>query len=229
LEQAGLTVTDQSVVDVVTSTNPPPALVSHLIFIMDRHLVAVEYGSVLMASDIWRIALHSILDRAAVALEYRSTLRLEPVPRDAEVIQAFHSFSRLTRLRVRLHLPNPELTRLTERLRAEMEQGAIREYLNDMSNPAGISQREGDLPLACAAMAQQGYKHGEVLFEGFRNGRHETVRTGRRAARGRTDILKDFLRGIYANAKTQEAKRVIETIREEVDRLSGSELEDAQE
>lgn len=218
VEQIGPTVTDTEIVDAISETHPPQAAISHLLFFMARHLVAVEYNSALISSTAWRTVLHQMLDRAAVDIGFRSYLRLEPVPQDEEILQAFKSFTRLIRLRVNLRIPNPELSPLTRKLRADMEQGGIREYLNDMRNPSGISQREGDLPLACAAMAQQGYKDGEVRMDGIRNGRRETIRTGREATRIDTDVLKAHLRGLTANAHTKEGTNIVASVLKELER-----------
>jgi hypothetical protein len=219
LQQRGQTVTASSVEDALTTLSPPSAEVVHLLFYMDRHLVVAEYSSALMQTQVWRESLHLMLDRAAKSLDFRPGIRLEPVPRDEEIIGAFRSFQRLTRLRVRLRIPNPEMDRRTERLRKDMEESAIREYTQDMKNPSGLSKSENGLPHATVVMAQQGYKDGEVVMTGIRDGRRRTVRTGKRAARGRIEGLRDFVRGIAVGAKTPEGKLIIRSILEEVDRV----------
>jgi hypothetical protein len=220
LAQSGQTVTPNSIEDAITLLSPPYAEVVHLLFYMSRHLVAIEYNSAVMHSQLWRTSLHSMLDRAAAALELRSDIRLEPIPRDEEILRAFYSFQRLTRLRVRLRIPNPELDRRTERLRREMMAGAIREYTQDMKNPRGLSTDENGLPFATVAMAQAGYKDGETVMTGFRNGRKTTIRSGNRPVRGRLEGLRDYIRGMSANAKTLETKHAIKSILEEVDRMA---------
>ena len=187
---------------------------------MDRHLAVVEYNSALMRTAMWRSSLHAILDAAARSLEFQSVLRIDPVPREAEILTAFRSFDRLTRLRVRLRIPNPELDRRTERLRKELVAGGIREYTQDMKNPRGLSTSEENLPFATAAMAQAGYKDGEVILNGYRRGNFATVRTGKKAARLRIERLKDFVRGMAATAKSKETRSAVASILEEVDRLA---------
>jgi len=220
ITQSGVTVTDKSIEGATSKLSPPPADLMHIIFYMARHLATVEYNSALMHTQLWRSSLHSILDRSAHALEFQSRLRLEPVPREEEVIQVFRSFQRITRLRVRLRMPNPELDRRTERLRKELLDAGIRDYSQDMRNPRGLSQSEGNLPAATVAMAQAGYKEGDVVMSGYRGGRFTTVRTGNRAARGRIDGLKDFIRGIGSNARTKETRLVVRSILDEVDRIA---------
>jgi hypothetical protein len=220
LAQSGQTVTPDRIEDALTVFSPPSAEVIHLLFYLPRHLVTIEYNSEVMHSQSWRESLHRMLDRAAASLEFRSDVRLEPIPREEEILKAFRSFQRLTRLRVRLRIPNPELDRRTERLRREMVASAIREYTQDMKNPRGLSTDENGLPFATAAMAQAGYKDGEIVMTGVRDGRKATVRSGNRAARGRLEGLKDYIRGMSANAKTLEARNAIRSILEEVDRIA---------
>ena len=219
ITQRGQTVTDSRIEEASSELSPPSAETIHILFYMARHLAVVEYNSSLMRTELWRSSLHEILDNAARSLEFQSLLRLEPVPRGAEILTAFRSFDRLTRLRVKLRIPNPELDRRTERLRRELEAGGIREYTQDMKSPGGLSTSEENLPFATAAMAQAGYKDGEVILNGYRNRKFETVRTGRKAARLRLEGLKDFVRGMAANAKTKETRSAVASILEEVDRL----------
>jgi hypothetical protein len=91
-----------------------------------------------------------------------------PMPNQEEILEAFFSFQRLTRLRVHLLLPNPELSRYTQKLFEELQSGGIRDYLADMRNPQGMSKAQENLPFATAAMAAAGYKEGDVLLEGVR-------------------------------------------------------------
>lgn len=217
--KSGQTVTDHSIEEARSEFFPPTADTMHLLFYMARHLVVVEYNSILMRSDEWRPTLHQILEEAAHAIGFQSLVRLEPVPGAEEILRAFRSFQTLTRLRVRLRVPNPELDRRTERLRKELVAGNIREYTQDMRNPRGLSKAEDALPYASAAMAQAGYKDGDVTLSGLRDGKRTTLRTGRRAARVRLDGLKDYVRGLAANAKAKETQTVLASILEEVDRV----------
>jgi len=218
MTQQGQTVTDSSIEQARSELSPPSAETIHILFYIARHLVAVEYNSALMRTQLWRSTL--LLDASARSLEFQSVLRLEPVPRQAEILTAFRSFDRLTRLRVKLRIPNPELDRRTERLRKELVAGAIREYTQDMRNPRGLSKSEDNLPFATAAMAQAGYKDGEVILNGYRGKKLAVVRTGKRPARLRMERLKDFVRGMAATAKTQETRNAVASILEEVDRLA---------
>jgi hypothetical protein len=219
LIQDGQTVTAEGFEAAQTTMSPPLSETVNIFFYMRRHLVAVEYRSSILHTQSWRNALHLILDNAARALEFLPGIRLEPVPENHAVLEAFRSFQRLTRLRVKLRIPNPELDRRTELLRAEMVEDGIREYTQDMKNPSGLNTNGNGRPFATATMAQAGYKEGEVILSGISNGRRKTIRVGNRAARGRIDGLRDYIRGIGANAKTNETKSAVEKILEEIDRV----------
>jgi hypothetical protein len=220
IEQNGKTATADGFEEATTMLSPPPAETFHVFFYMRRHLVVVEYRSELMRNQLWRNSLHNMLDKVSAESGFTSHIRLEPVPEENKILQAFQSFDRLTRLRVKLRIPNPELDRRTERLRREMVANGIREYTQDMKNPSGLSLSEEGLPFATAAMAQAGYKDGEVTMTGFRNGQRRTVRTGNKAMRGRIEGFRDFVRGMSANVRTVEGKNILARITEEVDKLA---------
>jgi hypothetical protein len=148
-----------------------------------------------------------------------SSLLLEEVPEKHEIIKLFRSFERLTRVKVYLRLPNPELSRYTRALYKDLENGGIREYLQDMKNPGGLSKSEEARPYASVALAEEGYKSGEVLFEGHQEGKFIEVKSSEEAARGKLEILKDYVRGISASAKAKETQRVLKAITAEIDRL----------
>ena len=100
-----------------------------------------------------------------------------------------------------------------------MKSGGVREYLNDLKNNAGLSQSEGQLPHAVASLAQDGYKKGEVVMAGVKEGRRTKVRTGRNAARGHVDRVRDFVRGQVTIAKTREAQLALSAVIAEMDRM----------
>lgn len=220
IEKEGVIFTPITVQLGTSVAQPPPASVVTLVFQMTRHLVAVEFKSAVTSGQGWLHALHDILRRAASQRNFTSTIELQTKPRRSEILKTFVSFQRLTRIRVELLLPNPELSRLTQGLYDELQNGGIREYIADMRNPGGLSQREQTLPHAAAAMAEDGYKKGEVLMEGIREGRKEAVKTGTRPARGKVEGIKDFVRGQATTARTQEGRIITDSILKEIDRVS---------
>jgi len=219
VETSGEIVTDTGIEEGVSEVEPPLADTCRILFYLSRHLVVIERRSTIINSR-WRQALEEILKAAAQDLGYSGWIEFEPVPRREEILRAFRSFDRLTRLRVVLRLPNPELSRYSERLYKEMEDGQIREYLQDMRNPRGLNKAEGKLPHATTEIAAAGYKRGEVIFEGVRKNKRDVVKTGTAAAIGRIGELRDYVRGMKDNSKTKEARRITTAILDEIDRLA---------
>lgn len=219
LKKDGIIVTDEGITSGTSDAFPPLASMMMLVFDMERHLVAVEYQGELVQNKKWKTAFTNILMHAASKIQISSSLFLEEVPEKHEIVKLFKSFDRLTRLKVYLRLPNPELTRYTKSLYEDLQNGGIREYMQDMKNPGGLSKDEEARPFASIALAEEGYKEGEVLFEGIKDGRPTKVKSSEEAARGKLEALKDYVRGIAANAKTKETQHVLSAITEEIDRL----------
>jgi hypothetical protein len=219
LKKDGMIVTDEGITSGTSDAFPPLASMMMLFFDMARHLVAAEYHGELSQNKKWKRTFSKILLHAADKIQISSSIVLEEVPEKHEIINLFRSFERLTRLKVYLRLPNPELSRYTKSLYKDLENGGIREYLQDMKNPSGLSKDEQARPFASVALAEDGYKSGEVLFEGLKEGRFTKVRSSEEAARGKLDILKDYVRGIAANARAKETQKALSAITAEIDRL----------
>lgn len=218
--EKGDIVTDEGIVAGTSEAIPPRADHIDLHFHMSRHLVAVERYTPVTGTGRWRLALHDILEQASLREGYRGRIELEPVPREEEIMAAFRSFERLTRLRVWLRIPNPELSRYAQTLYREMEEGGIREYLTDMRSTKGLNKDEGKLPHSAAEIAQSGYKKGTVKLEGIRNGRKDKAETGGKAARGHITQLREFARGMKANAKAKETQQCLNALLTEMDRIA---------
>ncbi len=219
LEKEGLIVTIEKIVQGTSSSTPPLADTIILFFDLARHIVAVENNSALTRSKQWKKTITSILHSSAADLKYSSSIQLEEIPEKHEILKLFNSFELLTRLKVNLRIPNPELSRYTKKLYQDLQDGEIREYSQDMKNPGGMAKGKDARPYATASLAQAGYKEGEVLFEGFQNGEHVSIKSSEDAARGKIEVLKDYVRGIEASANTKEGKNILAAITAEIDRL----------
>lgn len=219
IEREGQTVTGTAIEHAISSSMPPAAESIALIFFMSNHTVAVQYNSSMMGSNVWMDALREIIIRASESLRYGSYFVLEPLPEENEVFGIFQSFSRLTRLKVRLRIPNPEFDRKFQNLYEQMIQSKIREYSQDMLNPNGLSRDEGSLAFTVTAMAAAGYKKGDVIFTGDIDGKRQVIRTGNRPLRGRIASLETFIRGLTAGVRTKEAKKVLAEVSAEISRL----------
>ncbi len=213
-------ITDTGIEEGHSISEPAAANSSRLFFCMNRHLLAIERSSDITSSRKWTLMLKELLKQAAIEHNYLDWIVFEPVARKQEIFEIFNSFERLTRFRVTLRLPNPELSRYSEQLFSQMEEGGVREYLQDMKNPQGLSKGAGKLPHATAEIASSGYKKGDLIFEGVRNRKRARVKTGKNAARGEIKVVKDYVRGLKDNAKSKEAKNVTLKILEEIERIS---------
>ena len=218
LEKDGLIVTDDGISEGSSSSYPPLASTMIIFFDLQRHLVAVEHSGELSQVS-WKDHIEKIFDDVALSLGKSSTVKLEPVPEKHEIVGLFLSFDQITRIKATLRIPNPELTRYTQSLFEDLKQSDVREYTQDMKNPSGLSKNENARPFATAVLAQQGYKSGDVLMEGFRNDTFEKVLSGANASRGAISSLKQFVRGLSANAKAKETQKVLVEIAKEIDRI----------
>lgn len=218
LERDGDIVTDQGMTTGTSLLNPPLASTAVCLFDLSRHLIAVEHTAQL-APTAWKDFFERILATAANRLEFGSSIAIEPIPEQNGIVGLFLSFERLTRMRLTLRIPNPELNRYTKLLYEDLSRSGIRELTQDMKNPNGLSKKEEALPFASAVLAEQGYKKGDVQLEGLRNGAFEQATSGSAAARGNVRGLREYVRGMYANAKSKEAQRALAAITAEIDRL----------
>lgn len=218
LERDGTIVTDNGMSVGTSSLNPPLASTAVCLFDLSRHLVAVEHTGEL-APTAWKDFLQQILGTAAYRMKRGSTIELEPIPEQNGIVGLFLSFQRVTRMKVTLRIPNPELSRYTRALYDDLSTSGVREFTQDMKNPNGMSKAENARPFASAVLAEQGYKKGEVLIEGVRNDTFEQASSGSTAARGNVRGFRDFVRGMHANAKTKEAQKVLSAIAAEIDRI----------
>ena len=218
LERDGAIVTDNGMSTGTSQLNPPLASTAICLFDLKRHLVAIEHTGDL-SQTAWQDFLHKILAASALRMQKWSTIELEPIPEKNGIIGLFRSFQRVTRMKVTLRIPNPELNRYTRSLYSDLKMSEVREFTQDMKNPNGMSKDENARPFASAALAEQGYKKGEVHIEGIRNDTFEQATSGSAAARGTIRGLRDFVRGMHANARTKEAQRALNLITAEIDRI----------
>lgn len=225
LEREGSIVTDDGISTGISSLSPPLASTAACFFDLARHLVAVEHTGDL-SQTAWKDYFEKILEDSAISGGFYSKISLEPVTEQNEIVRIFRSFDVVTRMRVTLRIPNPELNRYTKQLYEELKRSGIREILQDMRNPNGLSQEEDALPHASAVLAEQGYKRDEVTFEGLRDGKSETVRSGMAAARGTIPQLRDFVRGMHANSRTKETEKALTAIVHEIDKIHPAKFPD---
>jgi len=216
----GKVVEASGITDGESSPHPPLAETIDIFFFMNRHMVAVEHLSAITSTDTWKKIIQETFVRAAWDNKFVGKIELEPVPQDEEIIKAFNSFSRLTRLRVDLRLPNPELNRFSKYLYDQMEESGIKEYLQDMKNSSGLNKKEGAIPRASVEIAQAGYKRGTIRLEGYRGGRFEKIHVGAEAARGTINIPREEMKEIKKMPTSIHSVDVVIAIMEEVNNIA---------
>lgn len=166
LEEAVDSVTDTGIARMISRSTPPPAKSVRMLFFMSRHLVLVEYDSSIFRSQRWQDAFAAISSSAAQKLGYSSSLHLSSITSTHKINEMISSFRSVTRLKVHLRIPNPDLTSETRALYHRMRDDQIRELKQDFFNPDGISMQSGSLPRQSIETAGMGYKEGEVTIEG---------------------------------------------------------------
>ena len=193
LAKEGDIVTDYGITSGESTSSPPLAELFGILIFLKRHLVAVEYNSLLHNAGYWREAFVKINAKAAGRLRYSSYISVDPVVVDEDIFKIFRSFEKVTRLKVSVRIPNPELDEYTKELHEEMVKNGIREYIQDMKNKRGINTQRGMRPHTTLRMAEAGYKDGDIIIAGIKNGKQEITRTGQDASSVSTNFSKELL------------------------------------
>lgn len=209
LEKYGEIVTDDGVEDGLSESYPPLATSIFVIFYLDRHLVAVEQNSTITGSDAWKNFVCDILNSASIHSGFDSLFSLEVLSEPQKIVKEFKSFNKVTRLRVKLRLPNPEFTRFTKELSDEMKRDGMREYTQDIKNNHGISKSEEGRPFTSIALAEIGYKDGYVIISGVRNNKFERIVLGKTASRLTISMFRDEVRRMVANGQSGDLIKIV--------------------
>lgn len=200
-------------------SSPAPAETMTLIYYWPRHIVLVENRSQMVTGETWLSHYSDIMHAVADKQNYLKIPLLENISPTDSILSLFMSFKKVTRVKVHLRLPNPDMSRLTRELKEKLQEDRIQEIKQDMFNPQGLSKREGGLPLSSIAMAEQGYKTGSVLIEGESDKGLEKVETGKDTAKGSLIGFKTFLRGLRVNSRTKEANGILDAIELELNKI----------
>lgn len=200
-------------------SSPAPAETMTLIYYWPRHIVLVENRSQMVTGETWLTHYADIMNAVADKHSYSKVPLLENISPTDSILSLFMSFKKVTRVKVHLKLPNPDMSRLTKELKERLQEDCIQEIKQDMFNPLGLSKREGGLPLSSIAMAEQGYKTGPVLIEGESDSGLERIETGKDTAKGSLIGFKSFLRGLRINSRTKEANGILDAIELELSKI----------
>lgn len=202
-----------------TYSQPAPAETMELIIFWKRHIVLVENRSQMVTGETWLKHYNEIMVQVAEKMEYKKMPQLENIPPEKSIISIFSKLPKVTRIKLHLELPNPDMSRLTKHLKEKLEEDQIQELKQDMFNPNGMSKKEEGLPFSSLALAELGYKKGPVLIEGEDEEGPQRYETGKDTAKGSLVGFKNFIRGLRVNARTKEGNGILDAIESELVRI----------
>jgi hypothetical protein len=223
LEKDALIVDDKGFHEGRSISSPAAAETMTLLYYWPRHIALVENRSQMVTGETWLTHYNDIMLTVSEKCSYSKFPQLENIPPTDSILDLFLSFQKVTRVKVHLKLPNPDMSRLTKELKDKLEEDCIQEIKQDMYNPNGLSKREGGLPLSSIAMAEQGYKKGPVVIEGVSDNGFEKMETGKDTAKGSLIGLKTFLHGLRVNLRTKEGNGLLEAIELELEKIVDNE------
>ena len=180
----------------------------------------MEHNATLLSGKAWRSAIRLISKRAAKTHGNSAILILEPVPEADSISTLLATFVRVIRIKAKVRIPNPELTRFTKAFYEQLKASRINEYRQDMRNQQqGLSLEEGTLARATIGLAEEGYKDGDVTIIGTRKGQIETVVVGHTAARGTLRVTKEEMRQLSPEDDPIMVTAVIGALLGEIERM----------
>lgn len=219
LYRRGNVVSAEGIRRAVSESTPPLADTVSVILDLKYHVLAVEYSSTLMQSDVWRTELENILTAAAYALEFTTQIRLEPI-RDVEEIRGeLGKFTKVTRLRLKLRIPNPDIGPSFKRLYDEMIQGDVRELREDMSNPDGLNLSGDGLPRASLDMALGGYRKGPIVVNGATEAGADRLTIGEDISRIEVQGIRDVAQAILDASDESDVRRAVRAVLKKIDQV----------
>lgn len=219
LEKDAMVVDETGFYEDRTYSQPAPAETMELIIFWKRHIVLVENRSQMVTGETWLKHYNEIMDQIAEKMEYKKIPQLENIPPEKSIISIFSRLPKVTRIKLHLELPNPDMSRLTKHLKEKLEEDQIQELKQDMFNPNGMSKKEEGLPFSSLALAELGYKKGSVLIEGEDEEGPQRYETGKDTAKGSLVGFKNFIRGLRVNARTKEGNGILDAIESELVRI----------
>jgi hypothetical protein len=218
----GPIITSDGITQGTSTLNPPTATLVRILIDLRRHVFAIEdVPSIIQTHSGWKTNLQTILSSAAWDLEFTSMFRLDPILPKRMVENRLQTFERVTRLRVTLSIPNPDLGPTFQHLYEEMARGGIRELAQDMRNERGLNVGPETLPRAAIDMAMGGYRKGKIHFYGLSGGQKQEFTVEDDVSRIQVEEVRGFVEGYVAARPSPEVKRLAGAIIQKIDDLLG--------
>jgi hypothetical protein len=218
----GPIITSDGIIQGTSTLNPPAATLVRILIDLKRHIFAIEdVPSVIQAHTGWKAKLQSILATAAWHMGFSSLFRLDPVAPKDTVEMSLRSFEKLTRLRVTLSIPNPDLGPSFQRLYDEMKKGGVRELAQDMRNERGLNIGPDTLPRAAIDMGLTGYRKGKIRFYGLKENKKEEFVVADDVSRIQIEEVRGYINGYVAASPNAGVKQFGRNIVQQIDGCLG--------
>ena len=169
---------------------------------------------------IWKKKLESILSYAAHWQKFTSFVQLDPIAPRPFVESELRKFDRITRLRVTLRIPNPDLSETYRRLYEEMQRGGVREFTEDMRSTKGLDLTGQSLPGASLDMALNGYRSGAIRIDGFVGDEFRPLKIDAEVARieiSGIERIRAYTEGLEDGTSSDEVGRTAAMVIEKID------------
>jgi hypothetical protein len=176
-----------------------------------------DVPSIIQVHTGWKNNFQTILASAAWEAGYTSQIRLDPIVPKEVLESQLQTFERMTRLRVTLSIPNPDLGPSFRRLYEEMEQGRVRELTQDMRSEKGLNLDPGTLPREAIDMALKGYRRGKIHLYGVRDDHPDDFTVADDVARIQIGEIRAFTEGYAAGRSNAEVKRFAHAVLQRID------------
>jgi hypothetical protein len=146
-------------------------------------------------------------------------INLTPIA-PADIVETqIKTFDKITRLRVTLSIPNPDLGPSFQRLYDEMKRGGVRELSQDMRNERGLTVAPDTLPQAALDMGISGYRKGKIRIYGYKDGKKENFTVADDVARIDIEETRDFTEEHTSGPSNSTLKHFAQLIIKNIDEI----------
>src|ERR1039458_6560525 len=206
--------------------SPPMAIPVRFFIDLARHIIAFEdVPSIMQQKTGWQNAFQLILSSAAHNSGFTSRVNLEPIAPQQLIEQQISTFESVTRLRLTLRIPNPDLGPTFKKLFDEMKERGIRELTEDMRSERGLAMEPNSIPRMSINMAISGYRKGNVQVYGRRNGRQDKFTIEDDIARIDLRELRSYVEGMEVVSSKASERKLLAAIISRIDETLGRRLE----